>query len=62
VKTGRRPASKRKPKKDPASVIKEQQLTEPGDMPHSTHAALPVLNPQVEPPRQPTEPLDADDA
>src|SRR3954452_17377500 len=49
VKQGRRPPARRKPKKDPASVAKEQMLTSPDQMPHSTHASLPVLQPRTEP-------------
>jgi hypothetical protein len=59
VKAGRRPL-RRKPKKDPASVAKEQMLKSPSEMPHSTHVALPILQPRTEPEVEVT-PLDAED-
>ena len=63
VKSGRRPPPKRKArKKDPASVAKEQHLTEPTEMPHSTHASLPVLNPREEGSDAPVRGVDADDS
>jgi hypothetical protein len=61
VVAGRRPPKRRKPKKDPASIEKERMLTAPDQMPHSTHASLPILNPQREPEREIT-PVDAEDA
>ena len=67
VKQGRRPpraglAKKRKPpKKDPASIEKEKMLTTPAEMPHSTHAVIPVLQPRTE--AEPDAvPVDAEDA
>jgi excinuclease ABC subunit C len=62
VKQGRRPPSKRKPRKDPASIAKEQHLTEPTEMPHSTHMSLPVLRPPSEPEEPIRAPLDSEDA
>lgn len=61
IASGRRPPTKRKRKKDPASTAKEQMLTAPGEMPHSTHASLPILNPA---PAQQADvaPVDAEDA
>src|ERR1041384_866135 len=68
VKQGRRPprpgairARPRKPKKDPASVEKEKMLTTPQEMPHSTHAVIPALQPRTEP-EAPADPMDAEDA
>jgi excinuclease ABC subunit C len=61
VKSGRRPPPKRKPKKDPASVVKEQHLTETNEMPHSTHAGLPILQPPNESGDPPVAPVDAQD-
>jgi excinuclease ABC subunit C len=67
VKQGRRPprpgsvgrrAKKIKP--DPASLEKEKHLTESAEMPHSTHMALPVLQPRTEP-EEPVVPVDAED-
>ncbi|MEA2709822.1 MAG: excinuclease subunit, partial [Phycisphaerales bacterium] len=67
VKQGRRPprpgsvvrrAKKMKP--DPASLAKEQMLTDSSEMPHSTHMALPVLQPRTEP-ELPVVPVDAED-
>src|SRR2546421_8803697 len=61
VKNGRRPPVKRrKPKKDPASIEKEKMLTMPEEMPHSTHAVIPVLQPRTEE-EAPAAPLDAED-
>src|SRR5207302_6804301 len=48
VAQGRRAPARRKPKKDPASIAKEQMLTRPQEMPHSTHASLPVPRPRAE--------------
>ena len=80
VKSGRRPpraTTKRKPKKDPAAAAKEQQLAErdvatpggeltlPSEMPHSTHASLPVLQPRGSQPdalSEPRAPIDSEDA
>lgn len=61
IASGRRPPTKRKRKKDPVSTAKEQMLTAPGEMPHSTHASLPILNPA---PAQQADvaPVDAEDA
>src|SRR4051794_27498029 len=61
VKQGRRPPARRKPKKDPASIAKEQMLTSPDQMPHSTHASLPVLQPRTEPEAD-VDPVDVEDA
>ena len=64
VKQGRRPPAARKrrpPKKDPASIEKERMLTTPQEMPHSTHAVIPVLQPRTEPEPE-AVPLDAEDA
>src|SRR4051812_13935221 len=67
VKQGRRPprpgsvgrrAKKIKP--DPASIEKEKMLTQSNEMPHSTHMALPVLEPRTEP-EAPVLPVDAED-
>jgi excinuclease ABC subunit C len=65
VKQGRRPP-RRKPKVDPASVAKsqheeEKQLTTPQEMPHSTHPALPILQPR-EHSEPKIQPIDAEDA
>ena len=60
VKQGRRPPARRKAKPDPASVEKEKMLTSPQEMPHSTHASLPILKPQVEALPEAT-PLDPED-
>src|SRR4051794_20784370 len=60
VKEGRRPPPRRKPKKDPAAVAKEEMLKSPSEMPHSTHVALPILNPRTEPEAEVT-PLDSED-
>jgi excinuclease ABC subunit C len=67
VKQGRRPPLRRKLKKDPAAVAKEQHLTESTQMPLSTHASLPILNPPPihQPPSQndeATTPMDSEDA
>src|SRR5256885_388959 len=49
VKRGRRPpAKRRKSKKDPASIEKEKMLTTPQEMPHSTHAVIPALQPRTD--------------
>jgi excinuclease ABC subunit C len=61
VASGRRPPPRRKPKKDPASIAKEGMLKRSDEMPHSTHVALPVLQPRIEPEVEPN-PLDAEDA
>ena len=61
VKQGRRPPVRRKLKKDPASVEKEKMLTQSNEMPHSTHAVLPVLQPREEPEVE-AVPVDAEDA
>lgn len=60
VAKGRRPPMRRKLKKDPASIEKEKMLTEPDQMPHSTHASLPILQPRVEP-EPDIAPVDAED-
>src|SRR5205823_4856909 len=62
VKAGRRAPSppRRKAKKDPASIEKEQMLKTPAEMPHSTHVALPILQPRTEPEAEVT-PVDAED-
>jgi excinuclease ABC subunit C len=62
VKQGRRPPARRKPKKDPASIAKEQHLTETTEMPHSTHAALPILNPNVSNEQDVGPPVDSEDS
>src|SRR3954466_8909719 len=57
VRQGRRPPrpgsiGRRRPKKikpDPASIEKQKMLTQSNEMPHSTHMALPVLEPRTEP-------------
>jgi excinuclease ABC subunit C len=61
VAQGRRPPARRKPKKDPASIAKERMLTTPQEMPHSTHASLPVLQPKAEEEPE-VHPIDAEDA
>lgn len=51
VKQGRRPpppARKKKPKTDPASTAKQRMLTSPHEMPHSSHAQLPILKPKAD--------------
>ncbi|HEY1629126.1 MAG TPA: hypothetical protein VGF52_04655 [Tepidisphaeraceae bacterium] len=62
VKQGRRPPRRRKPV-DPASAIKSQDtpLTTPQEMPHSTHPALPILQPRERPDPK-IQPIDAEDA
>jgi hypothetical protein len=61
VKQGRRPPARRKPKKDPAAIAKEEMLTSSNEMPHSTHATLPILQPRTE--EEPDiAPVDAEDA
>jgi excinuclease ABC subunit C len=60
VKTGRRPSSKRKPRKKP-EITTADQLTSPQEMPLSTHQTLPILRP-AEPAPDVQTPLDADDA
>jgi hypothetical protein len=60
VKEGRRPPPKRKAKKDPASIAKEQMLKSPEEMPHSTHVSLPILSPRMEPEAD-VAPLDSED-
>ncbi len=62
VKQGRRPPARRKPKKDPAAIAKERHLTEPNEMPHSTHMALPILNPPPAEPEIAPPTVDAEDA
>jgi excinuclease ABC subunit C len=49
VKSGRRPPARRKPKKDPAAIAKEdhEQAKQVGEMPHTTHVGLPILQPRV---------------
>ena len=49
------------PKKDPASIEKEKMLTTPAEMPHSTHAVIPVLQPRTEAEVE-AEPVDPEDA
>ncbi len=62
VKEGRRPpARKRAAKKDPAALEKEKMLTSPEEMPHSSHAVLPVLRPRQEPEIE-AMPMDSEDA
>jgi excinuclease ABC subunit C len=48
VKSGRRPPARRKPKKDPAAIAKEghEQAKQVGEMPHTTHVGLPILQPR----------------
>ncbi|HYO09624.1 MAG TPA: UvrB/UvrC motif-containing protein [Tepidisphaeraceae bacterium] len=60
VASGRRPPARRKPKKDPAAVEKERMLKGSGEMPHSTHVPLPILQPRTEPELE-ALPLDAED-
>lgn len=60
VASGRRPPARRKLKKDPASIEKEKMLTTPEEMPHSSHAVLPILQPRTEPEIEAT-PMDAED-
>jgi hypothetical protein len=56
---GRRPPRKKKAK--PASpATSDQALTTPQEMPLSTHATLPVLQPRHEPEQQ-SKPIDAED-
>jgi hypothetical protein len=63
VAQGRRPPKPRKPRKDPASIAKEQMLTTPEQMPLSTHASLPILSPRVESEDEvDVSPVDAEDA
>src|SRR6185437_17048331 len=61
VKQGRRPPARRKPKKDPASIVKEQHLTGSQEMPHSTHMSLTILNP-APPEVVDAPPVDSEDA
>jgi excinuclease ABC subunit C len=62
VKQGRRPPARKKPvKKDPAAIEKEKHLTEVNDMPLSTHASLPVLNPKAQVEDLPKKPIDSED-
>jgi excinuclease ABC subunit C len=63
VKQGRRPPARRKPKRDPASVEKEKMLGKSaGEMPHTTIASLPILNPRPEEPERRISSIDAEDA
>ncbi len=62
VKEGRRPPARRKAKKDPASIAKEEMLKSPSEMPHSTHVALPILNPRDTRLETDILPLDSEDA
>ena len=64
VAKGKRPPMRRKLKKDPAAVAKEKQSA--GEMPFSTIASLPVLQPAPELPddldvRPPVDPDDAEE-
>src|SRR2546425_8112705 len=61
VASGRRPPARRRTKKDPASTEKERMLKDSGEMPHSTHVGLPILQPRTEQEAEAT-PLDAEDA
>src|SRR5688500_11666796 len=78
-KSGRRPPARRKPRKDPASIEKEAQSgqghvsdaasplaqhKQVGEMPHTTHASLPILQPRPELPEElPNDvSMDAEDA
>jgi hypothetical protein len=56
---GRRPPRRKKPK-PVAPPSPDQPLTTPQEMPLSTHATLPVLQPRREP-EQETKPIDAED-
>jgi excinuclease ABC subunit C len=49
VKSGRRPPARRKLKKDPAAIAKEghEQAKQIGEMPHTTHVGLPILQPRA---------------
>jgi excinuclease ABC subunit C len=59
---GRRPPSRRKSRKDPAAVAKERMMTTPEEMPHSTHATLPILKPNMSSEREPAvAPFDPED-
>ena len=62
VRTGRRPPSKKRKKKVESS-LEEQLLKTPSNLsPHSTHIALPVLNPTEQVPVLPEEQVDSEDA
>jgi excinuclease ABC subunit C len=56
---GRRPPRRKKPK-PVAPPPSSEALTTPQEMPLSTHATLPILQPRVEP-EAPSSPLDAED-
>src|SRR5690606_29850815 len=60
VKTGRRPPQ-RKPRNKPATPAPADALTSPDEMPHSTHATLPILQPRTDAAPAPIRPLDAED-
>src|SRR3954470_12642481 len=63
VKQGRRPPARRR-KPDPASVEKEKMSASKaaGEMPHTTIASLPILNPRPEEPEARVSSIDAEDA
>jgi hypothetical protein len=62
VKQGRRPP-RRKSKKAPTSSLEEDLLKTPSEQaPHSTHVALPVLNPTEQVEVHPDQQVDAEDA
>jgi excinuclease ABC subunit C len=64
VKEGRRPPAaggRKKARKDPASVEKAKHLKEQGEMPHTTHVGLPVLQPRVEEAYDEAVPFDPED-
>jgi excinuclease ABC subunit C len=60
VKSGRRPPRKRMPRKKPPEPQPADNLTTPAEMPHSTHATLPILRP-AEPAPDVSSPLDTED-
>ncbi len=63
VKTGRRPPMRRRPKKPTGSSLSEDLLKAPSELaPHSTHVALPVLNPTEQVPVDPKTTMDSEDA
>jgi hypothetical protein len=63
VKQGRRPPLRRKLKKDPAAIAKEEHLKSANEMPFSTHVSLPILNPPSPPEAvEPSAPMDSEDA
>src|SRR4051812_14094992 len=63
VKTGRRPPTRKRYAKKPISSLEEDLLRQPSEQaPHSTHMALPVLNPTPLVETEPGEQMDPEDA